>query len=298
MTDSGDCCNIGAPSPAAARPLGAPTGPYPMPVMPPIADLISLCRGLIGHLSDADADLAAQQAVRGLDALDEIDLHPVLAAAVESVGCGVLREVCYPGEALAAARPRGRRPRRSERERCDLVLTPLPGQRLADPVQALIEQDRAAGTLFAHLAESGGAEEPGGRQPPCQGATRHTASHPPVAPEDALWLEIKTLGQFCYREGVPGPNPSYTSELVGGPARDIAKLARDPQIHTAAAVVVLFCASEQVARHDLAEAANRWLDKDLPIADPIIDGLPIQDRIGNAWCAVAAVRVRCSSYDV
>lgn len=284
MTDSGDCCNIGAPSPAAARPRGAPIGPYAIPVTPPIADLISLCRGLIGHLSDADADLAAQQAVRGLDALDECDLHPVLAAAVESVGCGVLREVCYPGEALAAARPRGRRPRRSERERCDLVLTPLPGQQLADPVEALIERDQAEQTLFAHLVD-----EPTGVRP------RQAASLPHILPEDALWLEIKTLGQYCYREGVPGPNPSYTSELVGGPARDIAKLARDPQIHTAAAVVVLFCASEQVARHDLAEAANRWLDKDLPITDPIIDGLPIADRIGNAWCAVAAVRVRCSS---
>jgi hypothetical protein len=243
--------------------------------------LSALAQAACAHFARLDADLAAQQAVRGLDALDEIDLHPFLAAAVQAVGYGVLREVPYPGDAPAGASRRGcppRRPRRSERERCDLVLTPLPGQRLADPVEALIERDRAEATLFAHLAGEPVTAAPG--------------ASPPVAPEDALWLEVKTLGQYCFREGVPGPNPSYAGELVGGPARDIAKLARDPQITTAAAMVVLFCESEQVARHDLAEAANRWLDRDLPIAGPIIDGLPMQDRIGNAWCAAALVRVR------
>ena len=238
--------------------------------------LPALAHAVCAHFARLDADLAAQQAVRGLDALDERDLHRLLAAAAETVGYGVLLEVPYPGASRSGRPPR--RPRRSERERCDLVLTPLPGQRLADPVEALMERDKAEATLFAHLAEEPVAAAPG--------------APPPVAPEDTLWLEVKTLGQYCFREGVPGPNPSYAGELVGGPARDIAKLARDPQIITAAAMVVLFCESEQVARHDLAEAANRWLDRDLPIADPIIDGLPIQDRIGNAWCAVAMVRVR------
>ncbi|MFG0286252.1 MAG: hypothetical protein ACF8R7_17710 [Phycisphaerales bacterium JB039] len=231
---------------------------------PSLPDLVTVSGALASHLARVEADLACQQAVRGLDALDELDLHPVIAAGLEAVGCGVLREVRYPG-------PVGRRARRSERERCDLVLTPGPGQRLADPVEALREQDRMEGTLFAQIGAG-----------PDEG----------VAPQDALWLEVKTLGQFAFRDGTPGPNPSYASELVGGPARDIGKLARDGRIESAAVVIVLFCADEAVARHDIAAAAMRWLDKDLPFAEPLLDGLPIQDRIGNGWCAVALVRVR------
>src|SRR5690606_38954816 len=172
MTDPADSCNHRR---AAAAGCKARIGAVPYPVPPPPADLISLSRGLTAHLSVAEADLAAQQAVRGLDALDEVHLHRILAAAVESVGCGVLREVPYPGE--AAGRPsRGRRPRRSERERCDLVLTPLPGQPLADPVEALVERDRVEATLFAQLADEP-APIPLGEPAPC-------------SPEDALWLEI------------------------------------------------------------------------------------------------------------
>ena len=227
-------------------------------------NLALLAQAITSYLGRVEADLAHQQAVRGLDALDEIDLHPVLAAGLEAVGCGVLREAQYPG-------PPGRRARKSERERCDLVVTPRPGQRLADPVEALKEQDRIAQTLFAHLGAG-----------PAEG----------IAPEEAIWLEVKTLGQFAFRDGTPGPNSSYASELVNGPAADIRKLSSDGRIESAGVVIVLFCAEQAVARNDLAAAAMRWLDRDLPIAEPVLDGLRIQDRIGNAWCAVAMVRVR------
>jgi hypothetical protein len=53
--------------------------------------------------------------VHGLDALDELDLHPILEAALRSGGFGVYREQRYPAD-------RGKR-KVSEGERCDLVLT-------------------------------------------------------------------------------------------------------------------------------------------------------------------------------
>jgi hypothetical protein len=238
--------------------------------MLPSADLSVLCRATISQFAAADADLAAQQAVRGLDALDELALHPLIASGLEPVGCGVEREVWYPGDPP-------RRARRSERQRCDFALTPLPVQGIADPTELLVQRDHAAATLFAGLP----AEAPAG-------------APPGAPPEECLWIEAKTLGQFAYRDGAPGPNPSYTSELVGGPGRDIAKLVRDGGITMGAVLIVLFCQSEEVARHDIAQAVMRWLDRDLPVAEPIIDGLPIQERIGNAWCAVAMARVRAS----
>ncbi len=58
----------------------------------------------------------AEQAVRGLDALDEVAIHPILAEALRRADFGVCREQRYPADR--------RRRRESEGERCDLVLTP------------------------------------------------------------------------------------------------------------------------------------------------------------------------------
>ena len=60
--------------------------------------------------------LDAEQAVHGIDSLDELTLHPILAAGLNAAGFGVHREQRYPSD-------RGHR-RASEGERCDLVLTP------------------------------------------------------------------------------------------------------------------------------------------------------------------------------
>jgi hypothetical protein len=57
-----------------------------------------------------------EQAVRGLDSLSELGLHPVLHQGLRDAGYGVHPEQRYP-------RDRGRR-RRSEGSRCDIVLTP------------------------------------------------------------------------------------------------------------------------------------------------------------------------------
>lgn len=80
-----------------------------MPPLPEIAD--ALARGL----ESIERSLRIEQAVRGLDALGEVALHPHLAEALRGAGLGVDRERRYP-------RDRGRR-RRSEGLRCDLVVT-------------------------------------------------------------------------------------------------------------------------------------------------------------------------------
>ncbi len=65
-----------------------------------------------------------EQAVRGIDALDELELHPILARGFASCGFGVWDEQRFPAD---------RRKRdHSEGERCDLVLTPG-GRDLAAP---------------------------------------------------------------------------------------------------------------------------------------------------------------------
>ena len=68
--------------------------------------------------------LDEEQAVYGLDALDELGLHPLLADAFEAAGFGVHREQRYPSDR--------RKRRRHEGERCDFVLTPE-GRALAAP---------------------------------------------------------------------------------------------------------------------------------------------------------------------
>lgn len=60
-------------------------------------------------------DLEREQAVHGLDTRDEVELHPMLADALEQADFGVAREQRYPADR--------RKRNESEGERCDLVLT-------------------------------------------------------------------------------------------------------------------------------------------------------------------------------
>ena len=225
---------------------------------------------LVEGIASFDRRLRAEQAVRGLDALDEVALHPVAAEALSSGGFGVLREVVYPGEHAAGLR-------RSARARCDLVLLPEPGMTLEDPAAEQARLDAAEGTLFAQtaaeLAEL--ADTPG-----------------VVRAGDACWLELKSVAQHAFVDGVPGPNRAYADQMVRGPLADLVKLARDPSVWTGASVVVLFCESESVARHDLNAAAHRLLDADLPLGTPEIGGAPIEDRAGNAWCGIGIYPLR------
>lgn len=82
------------------------------------------------------AALDAEHAVYGLDALDEVQLHPFIAEALSHDGYGVYREQRYPADL--------RRRRESEGERCDFVLTPA-GQplRAAESKATLFEPEDA-----------------------------------------------------------------------------------------------------------------------------------------------------------
>lgn len=226
-----------------------------------------LARIAAESLRNQAAQLDFEQAVRGLDALDELGLHPLLARGFERSGLGVHREQPFPGDVA-------RRAKGSERERCDLVLTEDPDTRLIDPVAELKTRDRAVGTLFEPVAD---LVAPAG---PVTGAS------------DAFWMEVKAVAQHAYVEGVPAPNQGYASALVSGPGADVRKLAREEAIGFGAAMVVLFTDTERTARHDLTQMAHRLLDRNLPIGAPELESFPIEDRAGNASATVCLIPVR------
>ncbi len=145
------------------------------------------------------------------------------------------------------------RPRRSEGKRCDLVLTrdDLP---LRDPL--------IRGTLFDQ--------------------------QPATDPQDAYWLEIKTVAQF----ETGGPFARYSAELLAPVAQDVRKIWSDSVIRHGGLLLVLFTQNREWAEHDLAVWHDRCLQRGLPAAPAVVRGLPITDRIGNAWCAAAVFGIR------
>lgn len=190
-------------------------------------------------------------------------MHRLLAEGLEQAGFGVVAEMPYPTLHVPS-------PRRAERERCDLVLTADPASRPADPLQLRRQIEQAAGTLFESLAPK---------------LAHH---HALVPPEEAFWLEVKLVAQIAYREAVPVPNRSYAAELVGGPRRDLAKLAADRRIVHGGVALVLFTADQRTADHDLAELQRRLVRADVPVIVPAATrGFPITDRAGNGWCSVS-----------
>lgn len=229
--------------------------------------MTDILESLSAGIADLNARLRSEQAVHGVDSLDEVGLHPVLSEALSTAGLGVLREVVYPGEHAAPVR-------RSARARCDLVVLPEPGMTLEDPAAEQAVLAAGEGTLFAGLAAE----------------LSHSARG--VPPGEACWLEVKSVAQYAYVDGVPGPNRGYAEQIVKGPMADLVKLARDPSIWTAASVVVLFCTGEDIGRHDLHAVAHRLLDAELPVGSPEIGGVAIDDRVGNAWCAIGLYPLR------
>lgn len=223
-----------------------------------------LVRVVAEELRDGEQRLCDEQAVLGLDARDEVSLHPLVAAGLQRLGMTVLREWPYPG-AYA------RRPRPRDRERCDLVVLPAGAERLLDPLEMIKRQEAREAMLFAAVeeAEAGGA-----------------------LPEDAFWLEVKSVAPVCYIEGVPVGNASYANQLVRGPALDLAKLAREPMIDAGGSLVLLFGASEEFVRHDLGVMMRGLIDRDLPISSPSIEVVPIADRAGNACVGACLVPLR------
>lgn len=216
-------------------------------------DLERICTALAGALEARAAILDAEQATRGIDAEPELALHPILAEGLRAAGYAVLPEERYP-----AARARGRR---SEGDRCDLVIVDPPSDaadiHLADP---LLE-----GTLFA------------GRG---------------VDPAEALWLEVKVVAQHALTPGGIAPNVAYASLLGRTVTEDVRRLTVDPGVRAGAIVLVLFTADARTARHDVDAWRAMVLEKGLWVAAPSVRGFAITDRLGNGWCAVAVCPVR------
>ena len=94
---------------------------------------VEIVEAVVEGLGRRARALDEEQAVYGLDSLDELGLHPVIQEALRQAGWGIWPEERYPGDQI--------RPRRSQGKRCDVVLTPQPHLALRDPL--------AAGTLFA-----------------------------------------------------------------------------------------------------------------------------------------------------
>ncbi len=229
-------------------------------------------------LADREEELRAEQAVRGLDALDELPLHRVLAEGLAGAGMGVFPEFPYPGR-VWADEDAGRRPGRNARDRCDLVLTPSQGLPPSDPVERLRERDEADRTLFgAHVREAIERED----NDPGRGW---------IDPAEAFWLEVKTVGQFAFRAGVPEANRAYTSELVAA-GEDLGKLGADGVIRLGALLLLLFAADEATVRHDGVRFVHACLDRGLPAGSPVIRCVEIEERIGNTCCGVVLVTLR------
>lgn len=210
--------------------------------------LDEVCAAAAEALRSTASALDAEHSPYGLDASIEVGLHPVLAAGLARAGWNVLKESRYPSAAGRTSRAEG--------ERCDIVLTPTPGETLRDPLLAW--------SLFADR----GAD-----------------------PSEALWLEVKTAHQFAVIDGAARPNAQYGAEMLTLATADVRKLAADPGILHAALLLVMFTADEATAEHDLTAWAHRCLDRGLPISAPIARGFPIADRIGNGWCHAALTRV-------
>lgn len=218
----------------------------------------------------------------GIERLDEVELHPIVAAALCADGLGVLREQGYPGEWRGRKGRRKPLPEQTERRRCDLVLTTAPNLALADRlVEARVAHAAAAqavGTLFEPLVCDTTADASTAAQATAAGS---------VAPDQAFWLEIKATGQFVYESGVPGPNGTYGSQLMRACRSDLGKLAADPDILHAGLLLILFAADERVATHDVGIIASRLADSGLLACVPEHRTIEVPDRIGNTVCHLA-----------
>ncbi|MEZ6193000.1 MAG: hypothetical protein R3C45_17140 [Phycisphaerales bacterium] len=205
------------------------------------------------HIADAveaglkrcadEADL--EQAVYGIDALDELGLHPLIHRALREGGFGVWPEQRYPDDR--------HKTKRSEGQRCDIVLTP-DGLPLRDPL--------IKGTLFD--------------------------DQPAADPEASYWLEVKSVAQH----ETSGPFTRYSAELLAPVVKDIQKVWSDGIIRHGGLLLVLFTETLEIAEHDLAAWHTRCLDKGHPVGPPAVRGFDINDRIGNAWCAIAVFGIR------
>lgn len=213
-----------------------------------VFDLRAICDSCAEALRERADALDEEQSPYGLDSLSELGFHPILHEGCRRAGFNVLPEQRYPTHATKS--------RRSEGDRCDIVLLESPATHLVDPLMA--------GTLFG-----------------ARGAR----------PDDALWIEVKIVPQFALVSGVACANQAYSSLLLQAASADVRKLAGDERIRHGAVMLVLLATSEDIIRHDVNAWACACLDAGLEIAAPIVRAFEIAERIGNKACAVAAVPI-------
>lgn len=214
-------------------------------------DLFEIASLAVGALRAEAARIDQEQAALGIDAMDELALHDLLRRGIGD-RYPVLTEQRYP-----VARGRTRR---SEGERCDIVVVPQgtgEAPHLTDPLDV--------GTLF-------------------QGRG--------IDPREALWIEVKGVWHHALTDGIARPNPAYTAQLTRLVAADLRKLRAEQGIDWAAMMVVAFHESAAIADHDLAAWREAMALKGLMPAAPIIERFAITERIGNGVCSVVVSTVR------
>ena len=193
------------------------------------------------------------QEPKGLDSFTEKQIQEIAARGIEGGGYLVLREEVFPSIRRAGAR-------RSQRERCDLAVLPKGASAVRE------SREHSESLAFGGAAEAG--------------------------PDEVYWLEMKVLGQFEYRKGIPVPNRQYTTNLIKAFCDDLIKLDDDPLIRSACVIQVLFVESEKVAEHDIAVAMGRCIDRGIIPSTPRVRSFPIADRIGNRLCTVWQTTLR------
>jgi hypothetical protein len=201
--------------------------------------------------------LELEQATRGVDALTELAIHPLIRAGLSIGPYTVLSEQRYP--------PGRSRKNRAEGERCDIVLIDQPSEpgRAAPTFDHLLDP-LASGTLFGDR----GAD-----------------------PLEALWIEVKVVHQFHLFDGGVRANPAYSSMLLREATADVRKLAKEPGIGAAAMLLVMFAESLDTGAHDLKVWRDRCALRGLATSAPFGHRFPIADRLGNRACAVELVPV-------
>lgn len=266
---------------------------------------------IFAALKAHDAMLREEQAVRGLDGMDELAVQELLAAALSRDGFGVFREVPYPMAAMAspamlarrsAANARGK----SSRERCDIVLTPAPHVGVRDEVWPPPDASREKPTtaeaqlsLFATREADDAVAQAKLREPTRRNMSDASVMPQLVQPFEACWLELKVVGQFTIIDGFAQPNSGYASLLTAACASDIKKLSSlghlarwsttGLQAPSAASVLVLFTVDAAAADHDVPVALHRAMDRGAIFRAPIVGQFAIPDRVGNACCTIAVI---------
>lgn len=100
---------------------------------------------------------------------------------------------------------------------------------------------------------------------------------------EAGWLEVKLVAQHRPL----GASAGYAQRLQQPVWADVTKLARDPGIHDAAVLLVLFTEDDATASHDLAVWARRATERGLALWPRRERALDIGDRLGNRRCRLA-----------